>query len=171
MVVEGEQVPEEVLRAEEKAKDHAAPHVNFYDPSVYKVRGGQSAGTGTNTRRDECREREDVENGEGFRIVFEKCGVSPRAGVGAGRPLMLEACQLRVGVCLPVPRHFLLAGIGISGLGIRRDKIRQGSHVSCYCQLFLVCLTLTGPNLRQTPKRPRSVRNSTRTTRNAHEHV
>lgn len=38
MVVEGEQVPEDVLRAEELAKDHAAPHVNFYDPSVYKAR-------------------------------------------------------------------------------------------------------------------------------------
>lgn len=37
MVVEGQEVPEEVLLAEEKAKDHAAPHVNFYDPSVYKV--------------------------------------------------------------------------------------------------------------------------------------
>lgn len=38
MVVEGEEVPDDVLRAEEKAKDHAAPHVNFYDPSVYNVR-------------------------------------------------------------------------------------------------------------------------------------
>lgn len=37
MVVEGETVPADVLQAEEKAKDHAAPHVNFYDPSVYKV--------------------------------------------------------------------------------------------------------------------------------------
>lgn len=37
MVVEGEEVPDDVLKAEEKAKDHAAPHVNFYDPSVYKV--------------------------------------------------------------------------------------------------------------------------------------
>lgn len=37
MVVEGEEVPEDVLKAEELAKDHAAPHVNFYDPSVYKV--------------------------------------------------------------------------------------------------------------------------------------
>lgn len=37
MVVEGEKVPEDVLKAEEKAKDHAAPHVNFYDPSAYKV--------------------------------------------------------------------------------------------------------------------------------------
>ena len=39
MVVEGEEVPEEVLRAEELAKDYAVPHVNFYDPSVYKVGG------------------------------------------------------------------------------------------------------------------------------------
>lgn len=39
MVVEGEEVPEDVLRAEELAKNHAAPHVNFYDPSVYKVGG------------------------------------------------------------------------------------------------------------------------------------
>lgn len=37
MVVEGEEVPEDVLKAEELAKDHAAPHVNFYDPSVYRV--------------------------------------------------------------------------------------------------------------------------------------
>lgn len=37
MAVEGETVPEDVLMAEEKAKDHAAPHVNFYDPSVYRV--------------------------------------------------------------------------------------------------------------------------------------
>lgn len=44
MVVEGEQVPEDVLRAEELAKDYAAPHVNFYDPSVYKVRRIQAAG-------------------------------------------------------------------------------------------------------------------------------
>lgn len=38
MVVEGQEVPEDVLDAEEKAKDYAAPHVNFYDPSVYRVR-------------------------------------------------------------------------------------------------------------------------------------
>lgn len=37
MLVQGEEVPEEVLRAEKKAKDYAAPHVNFYDPSVYRV--------------------------------------------------------------------------------------------------------------------------------------
>ncbi|CAN0077729.1 unnamed protein product, partial [Ectocarpus fasciculatus] len=36
MLVEGEKVPADVLKAEEKAKDHAAPHVNFYDPSVYE---------------------------------------------------------------------------------------------------------------------------------------
>lgn len=38
MLVEGEKVPADVLEAEEKAKDHAAPHVNFYDPSVYEVK-------------------------------------------------------------------------------------------------------------------------------------
>lgn len=37
MMVEGEVIPDEVLRAETLAKDFAAPHVNFYDPSVYKV--------------------------------------------------------------------------------------------------------------------------------------
>lgn len=42
MVVEGEEVPEDMLRAEEKAKDHAAPHVNFYDPTVYTVRVEES---------------------------------------------------------------------------------------------------------------------------------
>ncbi|CAM9108152.1 unnamed protein product [Ectocarpus sp. 8 AP-2014] len=36
MLVEGEKVPADVLMAEEKAKDHAVPHVNFYDPSVYQ---------------------------------------------------------------------------------------------------------------------------------------
>ncbi|CAM9673121.1 unnamed protein product, partial [Ectocarpus sp. 12 AP-2014] len=36
MLVEGEKVPADVLLAEEKAKDHAVPHVNFYDPSVYQ---------------------------------------------------------------------------------------------------------------------------------------
>lgn len=37
MLVEGEKVPADVLLAEEKAKGHAMPHVNFYDPSVYQV--------------------------------------------------------------------------------------------------------------------------------------
>ncbi|CAN0371494.1 unnamed protein product, partial [Scytosiphon promiscuus] len=44
MVVEGEEVPDHVLKAEEKAKDHAAPHVNFYDPSVYEDLQGHGAG-------------------------------------------------------------------------------------------------------------------------------
>lgn len=30
-------MPAEVLEAEQQAKNHAVPHVNFYDPSVYKV--------------------------------------------------------------------------------------------------------------------------------------
>lgn len=37
MIVEGKTVPADVLEAEEEAKNYAAPHVNFYDPSVYKV--------------------------------------------------------------------------------------------------------------------------------------
>lgn len=37
MVVEGGTVPDDVLAAEEKAKNHVAPHVNFYDPSAYMV--------------------------------------------------------------------------------------------------------------------------------------
>lgn len=37
MVVEGGPVPADVLAAEEQAKNHVAPHVNFYDPSAYKV--------------------------------------------------------------------------------------------------------------------------------------
>lgn len=37
MIVEGETIPADVLEAEEEAKNHAAPHVNFFDPSVYKV--------------------------------------------------------------------------------------------------------------------------------------
>eukprot|EP00903_Cladosiphon_okamuranus_P011458 g10792.t1 len=44
MVVEGEKVPEDVLRAEELATNHSAPHVNFYDPSVYKDLHGEGAG-------------------------------------------------------------------------------------------------------------------------------
>lgn len=38
MLVEGTAVPAHVLEAEERAKDHAVPHVNFYDPSAYEVR-------------------------------------------------------------------------------------------------------------------------------------
>ena len=38
MAAEGEAVPAHVLRADEKAKSNAVPHVNFYDPSVYKAR-------------------------------------------------------------------------------------------------------------------------------------
>ncbi|CAN0256362.1 unnamed protein product, partial [Pylaiella littoralis] len=44
MVVEGQEVPEDVLDAEEKAKDYAAPHVNFYDPSVYRDLRGEGPG-------------------------------------------------------------------------------------------------------------------------------
>ncbi|CAM9975794.1 unnamed protein product, partial [Hapterophycus canaliculatus] len=51
MVVEGEEVPDDVLKAEEKAKDHAAPHVNFYDPSVYKDLQGHGGGGEEQARR------------------------------------------------------------------------------------------------------------------------
>ncbi|CAB1098406.1 unnamed protein product [Ectocarpus sp. CCAP 1310/34] len=44
MLVEGKKVPADVLLAEEKAKDHAVPHVNFYDPSVYQVQDLQGKG-------------------------------------------------------------------------------------------------------------------------------
>lgn len=81
MVVEGEKVPEDVLTAEEKAKDHAAPHVNFYDPSVYKVEGGRGAVERGYARPGRGRERKTAGGGahraEEYRGAPVRCAIEP----------------------------------------------------------------------------------------------
>lgn len=51
MLVEGSTVPVEVLDAEKKAEDFAVPHVNFYDPSAFKVNAAQDVPQTRNRRQ------------------------------------------------------------------------------------------------------------------------